>query len=527
MSIQCPVCSKCFKSSRGLSIHTKKEHNLEASDIFLLINPAASRLCNCGEPLKFISMKKGFKNLCGKCSRKKAYKENNHIPWNKGNTKENSVSIKKASDSMKKFYKESGHHASGKTKENTDYIKENSKKISQSLKTFYKENSHWSAGKTSETSEVIAKRSKKSSLTQKGKTLSKEHKIALSNAKILKSEDVEERLRKYNFRLLSKYAGNQDSIIIECLECNHQTKKTLHSITYGSKCHKCFPPWEACASKWQLEINDFIKTLGFDTLVDDRLALSGKEIDILVPEKNFGIECDGLYWHSEASGRCKPNKSELKRQLAKQKNIELWFLFQDEWEFKQNIVKSMIAHKLASKNIKKIHGRKCKVEYCMPIELKDFINKTHIDGYVPASFGIKIIHEDEIVGACTLRWKRNSKRKVLEIARMSFALNTHVNGGVSKIISGAKKIAKENNANSLFTYSDNRIGGYCYKSFMKFKGETAKRFWWTNFSERFDRFKFKADKARGLTEKDVAKKANVSKIYGCTNSIFEITYQNF
>ena len=158
----------------------------------------------------------------------------------------------------------------------------------------------------------------------------------------------------------------------------------------------------------------------------------------------------------------------------------------------------------------------------MPIELKDFINKTHIDGYVPASFGIKIIHEDEIVGACTLRWKRNSKRKVLEIARMSFALNTHVNGGVSKIISGAKKIAKENHANSLFTYSDNRIGGYCYKSFMKFKGETAKRFWWTNFSERFDRFKFKADKARGLTEKDVAKKANVSKIYGCTNSIFEI-----
>ncbi len=131
-------------------------------------------------------------------------------------------------------------------------------------------------------------------------------------------------------------------------------------------------------------------------------------------------------------------------------------------------------------------------------------------------------YNDKVVGACTLRWKRKSNKKVLEIARMSFELNTHVNGGVSKFISYAKKVAKENSATSLFTYSDNRIGGSCYSGFMNFKGETTKRFWWTNFNERFDRFKFKADKANGLTEKDVAKKSNVFKIYGCSNSIFEV-----
>ncbi|GEM_PF-3224269 len=522
MSITCPVCKKILKSEKGLSVHSKKEHKISSEDLYLLINPHASKTCGCGEDLKFISLKNGFKNICGKCSRKKAYQNNKYVPWNKGKSKETSVKMRLASESMKKFYKENGHHAAGKTKENTQYVKDNCEKISLSLKEFYSHNKHWSSGETALTNKSIAIRSKKSGISQRGKTLSKLHKIALSNAKLLKNEDVKERLKKYNFNLLSEYTGNQEIITVECIECKNKSEKTLHSIMYGSKCYTCFPPWQSGASKWQLEINDFIKTLGFKTKVDDRSVLDGKEIDILVENKNFGIECEGLYWHSEASGRCNPNKPEMKRILAKQKNIELWFLFQDEWEFKQNIVKSMIAHKLADKNIKKIHGRKCKVEYCEPIELKDFIVNTHIDGYVPANFGIKIMYKDEIVGACTLRWKRNSKRKVLEIARMSFALNTHVNGGVSKIISRAKKIAKENHANSLFTYSDNRIGGYCYKSFMTFKGETAKRFWWTNFSERFDRFRFKADKARGLTEKDVAKKANVSKIYGCTNSIFEV-----
>ena len=522
MNTSCPICSKNFRSEKGLSVHAKKEHGLESSDLYLLFNPQVSSICICGESLKFISLALGFKNECGKCSRKRSYQNNDYVPWNKGKSKETSEEIKNASISMKKFYNKNGHHALGKTKENTQYIKENSQKISESLKEFYSNNDHWSLGETSATNESIAIRSKKSSIAQKGKTFSKSHKIALSNAKLLKNEDVNERLKKYNFNLVTEYSGNQDTITVECIQCKKQSEKTLHSIMYGSKCHACFPPWQSGASQWQLEINNFIKSIGFKTKIDDREVLEGKEIDLLIEEERFGIECDGLYWHSDASGRCKPNKSEVKRKLAKDKNVELWFLFQDEWQFKKEIVKSMISHKLRSHDIKKIHGRKCDIQLCNPIELKKFLNETHIDGYIPATFGIKMSYKDQIVGACTLRWKRKTNKQVLEIARMSFSLNTHVNGGVSRLIKNAKEIAKVNSATSLFTYSDNRIGGSCYNSFMNFKGETEVRFWWTNFNERFDRFKFKADKANGLTEKDVAKKANVFKIYGCSNSIFEV-----
>lgn len=518
----CKHCDYTTVTLKGLAIHSRIKHKLSREKLYDELHGVQRKVCSCGNSLKFKSVKDGWAQLCGKCKRKKSLAKNNVTPWNKGKTKETDDRVRKASKSMKAHYREHGHHAEGKTKENTQYVMENSKKISKSLREFYQSNDHWSLGETSESNESIRQRSIASGNAQRGRTLSIEHRQAIANAKILKGHDIQSRLASFGFDLVSEYTGNQDRIDVKCQTCGEISDKTLHSIMYGSKCYTCFPPWQASASQWQLEINDYVESLGFDTTVDDRKALSGKEIDIYIPTRQFGIECDGLYWHSMASGRCTTNQQEEKRLLAQEKRIKMFFLFHDEWEQKEEIVKSMISHRLSANNVTRIHGRKCVLETCTPIELRDFIEKTHIEGYVPANFGLQLSYNDEIVGACTLRWMRGSKKAKLEIARMSFKNFTHVNGGVSRFIKHASEITEAQGAQSLISYSDNRLGGQCYSSFMPLVKTTAPRFWWTDFSTRYNRFRFRANASRDMSESEVAIEEGVSKIYGSSNSLFEL-----
>jgi hypothetical protein len=49
---------------------------------------------------------------------------------------------------------------------------------------------------------------------------------------------------------------------------------------------------------------------------------------------------------------------------------------------------------------------------------------------------------------------------------------------------------------------------------------TSNRFWWTDFNSRFNRFKYRADKKREMTEAMVAEEANVFKIWCCANDTY-------
>jgi len=73
----------------------------------------------------------------------------------------------------------------------------------------------------------------------------------------------------------------------------------------------------------------------------------------------------------------------------------------------------------------------------------------------------------------------------------------------------------------LVSYADLRHGsGESYiKAGFEEHSHTDVRFWWSDKSKRFDRFKFKADRARNMTERNVAAEAGVVKIYGCRNRV--------
>lgn len=489
------------------------------------MNPNVSDECKiCSTKTPFLGVEIGYRDLCGTCKRKKSYKEKNIISWNSGLTKDSDERMLKSSQNMKKHYDEHGHHMTGKTKDNNEMIANKSIKVSASVKKFYETNKHWSSGLSNETSDIIAKRSKSISRSLKGRIFSDQTLEIMRKKKLLTHEIISLRLKEKQLLLVNQYVDTMTKCQLNCMSCNVIFERSLSSVfNNNAKCPNCFPPWAIKTSVWQQEINDFVQTLQIRTELNNRKILEGLEADIYIPDLKFAIECNGLYWHSVNAGRFEKNHAENKRLIAIKNNIKLLTIFEDEWRDKREIIKSMITHRL-NKSIKK-NARDLTIIETKPALLKSFFHENHIDGHAKSSFGLTLTDKDKnIIGACTLRWAKNGNDKnTLEIARLCFKKNTHVNGGLSRLIKHAKNIAIRENAKQLMTYSDNRLGGdgYINASF-GFVKLTPIRFWWTDNYVRFDRFKYKASKLRNMSEKEVADEAKVSRIYGCSNSKFVI-----
>src|SRR5690606_7534448 len=134
--------------------------------------------------------------------------------------------------------------------------------------------------------------------------------------------------------------------------------------------------------------------------------------------------------------------------------------------------------------------------------------------------------EGELVQCMSLRTPRHNRyrrSKLIEVARTCTKLNTFVRGGLSRLTKHALHHAGARNSIGLMTYVDMRLGGDMpdQNAGWQFVERTKRpRFWWTDNLYRYDRFKFRADRERGLTEREVADEAGVVRIYGCKNAIY-------
>lgn len=223
------------------------------------------------------------------------------------------------------------------------------------------------------------------------------------------------------------------------------------------------------------EVADYVKSLGFDTALNDRTVLGGKEIDILIPEKNLGIEVNGLYWHSYSPTLEKKenrNQHANKQKLAGEANIQLLQFTDHQWITKQDIVKSIISSKLGVTD--RIYARKCLIKEISAKEARHFFNTTHIDGFASARQYCGLFYNGELVQCVSIGTKRFGDRSKLEIIRFSTKLNTTVVGGLSKIISYINK--------PLVTFCSKDISnakGYIKAGF-KVVEETGPGYFWTD-----------------------------------------------
>jgi hypothetical protein len=243
----------------------------------------------------------------------------------------------------------------------------------------------------------------------------------------------------YDYSMVN-YVNAKNKVVITCKDHGPFTQSPNNHLQ-GQGCPSC----RTIISKAQQEIINFIKTvIDDDILVNDRNTIKNVELDILIPQRSLAIEYHGLYWHSDHCMRDK-NRHQKKAIAAKQNGITLMQIFEHEWNNKRSLLESMIKHKL--KLSTKIPARNCRLAY--DLDVHDFLNHNHIQGYRPAKHNVCLLYQSEIIGVCSFSKHQSYD---YELIRMAFKQGIVVVGGVSKLISAVKT----STGGRLMTYADLR-----------------------------------------------------------------------
>lgn len=252
-----------------------------------------------------------------------------------------------------------------------------------------------------------------------------------------------------------------------------------------------------------------------------RNIIAPQEIDIFLPEYNIGIEYNGLYWHSDQK---KPKCYHInKTLLCKNKNITLVHVFEDEWIYKKDIVKSILLSKLGIYT-KRLYARNCTLLKLNNKEIRTFIGYNHIQGNTKAKDYYCLFHNNELVSVASVGKNRFHKDSY-ELIRYCNKLNYSVIGGFSKLLSAIKQ-----DYTQLYSYTDLRyFNGSIYQKFGTFLKTTEPGYFWTNSIVRISRYKTQKNKLHkiiktpydpSLSESMIMRNNGYNKIYDCGNNLY-------
>lgn len=238
----------------------------------------------------------------------------------------------------------------------------------------------------------------------------------------------------------------------------------------------------------EIEIIRYIESLGATPHHSDWDLLEDVEIDIVVEDKKFAIEMDGLHWHSIGKGE--ETKENRERHLSKTNRMkelgyELLHITDSEWHNKNSIVKNMIRSKLCLND--RIYARNCLLKQVETKEVKPFLSENHVQGYSTSKINYGLYFKDELVMLATFGKPRFNKEYDWELIRLSTKQGLSVVGGMSRLITQFRK----NNVGSLISYCDKRYGyGNSYlKCGFSNIGETSPGYTWTDGTNMINRFK--------------------------------------
>lgn len=543
--IKCPKCSTDFGQEVRFLEHLSAEHSVSSPlTLYLELfhssqHPTCACSLDCNVALPWVGWKKGFTSKYARGhnarvftafsdpevtkraveKRLEGHATGRNRVWNDGKTAQTderiAQSAQKASATLRAAY------TSGSIvdwhKLDPEKARAAAQKVSET-----KHRQHeagklviWNEGETKETDSRIAAYAAK---------ISQRYSQADAGRRV-KVDELLERVKKFadKFELLSppqEYKRRRVARLqFRCLTCDAVQFKSLAMLEDTPVCFSCHPK----DSKAQLEVFDFVKSLGVEALLSDRTAISPKELDVFVPAHKLGVEYNGLYYHSSA--RIDKYRHQRKANACTAAGIKLFSIYEDEWRDNRPLIESMLRHRLGMPT-EKLQARKMQVRELTSKETEAFFNANHLEGHARASIAFGLADKDgRIVAAMSLRTAFHKKyADYYEVARSAPLAGVAIAGWLGKLTKACVAWAKEHRRNGLVTYVDSRVGegtGYQLAGWKLVKSSTTPRFWWTDGTYRFNRFQFKADKSRGMTQAQVAQEAGVSVICGCANSLWE------
>lgn len=278
----------------------------------------------------------------------------------------------------------------------------------------------------------------------------------------------------------------------------------------------------------QRSILNMLDGMGIEYVVNDRSVIAPVELDIYIPAHNLAIEFNGVYFHSEVSGKDK--RYHLAKTLAcTNQNIQLLHVRSDEWERKQHIVKSRIQSHLGANQ--KVMARKCTVGVVDAALARSFLDLNHIQGNHSATMTYGLHYDGVLVALMSFIKSRYDSQKQWELLRYCSLRGMNVVGGASKLFAAFRR---DQNPDNVVSYCDLRWGsggvyqqlGFKYSHtsnpnyfYFKRSGDTNKLYSRVQFQkhklaevlEEFD---------PSLTEWENMRTNGYDRIWDCGNSVW-------
>jgi hypothetical protein len=267
----------------------------------------------------------------------------------------------------------------------------------------------------------------------------------------LKQRCLEVHSNKYSYPNFEHLQKVDQQIEIIC-PIHGSFSQYVYNHLAGAGCPKCS---NTGPSKPELEIYEFINSFSPNLVeLSNRTILDGKEIDIFSKTKNVGFEFDGIYWHS--SDCIETDSYYSKRHLEKTRNCErkgirLYHIFENEWNMKKDIWKSVILNSL-NLTPDRIYARQCKVVEVPLEDAMEFMTRTHLQGAIGSQIRLGLEYSGVLVSLMTFGKPRFDKHHEYELLRFSNELFLNVVGGASKLLSHFKRTY----GTSIISYANRR-----------------------------------------------------------------------
>ena len=322
----------------------------------------------------------------------------------------------------------------------------------------------------------------------------------------------------------SQCTNSHDYVIIKCNNCLKEFKQLAYShINIGNGCPNCL------SSKREFELKDFIKNeLKLNIIENSRSIIPPKEIDIYIPEKQFAIEYNGTYHHSELMGTDKHYHIN-KTIECENNNIRLLHIFENEWKLKKDIVKSIIRNKLGKTECR-FYARKCEIREIRTKDKNAFLDLNHIQGKDQSRIKIGLYYMDVLVSVMTFGIPRYNPNMQWELIRFANIMNANIVGGASKLLN---YFIKTYNPSSIISYADRRYsdGNLYEKLNFKLHNISSPRYWYmkkSNYLHLYHRSNFTKERIKkeypeldfNKTEWELMIELGYNRIWDCGTKVY-------
>lgn len=508
---KCLICGLECKTIKSLSRHVNITHGVTSEEYYIKYLGNVQHKCTCGNHCTFISIGKGYHQFCSaKCSvNDLTVKQKKDATCIKkyGVVDPNTLDIiktKRKETSMKKYgtvtpllndaVKEKTHKTLMETYGVDNVFKSDiiKNKIKNTCNVLYnvdyntqREDVKKNRINTNIIKYNVSHPMKSSQVMEKRKITckSKYGVDVAASSDIVKNNIITSNINKYGVSTYFKTEAFKQSNILyyknkahlkydslfNAYDCN-LIDSSLHKFTYRcnicenlmtesslfvTRCrmNKYITPCSVCVPKpiyssfKEIAVGEYIKSLlSCEVIFNTRDVITPYELDIYIPSHNIAIEFNGLYHHNELY---KSSDYHLNKTImCAEKSIKLIHIYEDDWKYKQDIVKSRL--KSLFGNTTKIYARKCYIEELSNKQAIEFLDDNHIQGHCVSKYRYGLFFDGQLVSIMTFG-KSRFESNTIELLRYCNKLNTTVVGGASKLF---KYFIKTNAINRIVSYAD-------------------------------------------------------------------------